>query len=154
MKTSIPALLNGSSVSNSEIPSVILTVSGMKCAGCVSAVEQTLGKQTGVLTASVNLVTEKATVTYQPQSISPEQLAIALTTKGFSSQVESSVSAAAEPESNAEAIQRLKQIGLASALVILSSIGSIGDWPPSHFWVQDVPWRSMGGRVGGAIVPV
>jgi P-type Cu2+ transporter len=142
MKTPIPAFLNGPSVSNSEIPSVILTVSGMKCAGCVSAVEQTLGKQTGVLTASVNLVTEKATVTYQPQSISPDQLAIALTTEGFPAQVESSV--AVEPEPKAEAIQRLKQIGIASGLVILSSIGHLHQFTPIHIPVLGSLWFHWG----------
>lgn len=45
-----------------------LDVRGMKCAGCVKAVESRLSQQPEVQDASVNLVTEKATVTYALQA--------------------------------------------------------------------------------------
>lgn len=41
-----------------------LEIQGMKCAGCVKAVENRLAQQPAVLDASVNLVTEKAAVDY------------------------------------------------------------------------------------------
>jgi Cu2+-exporting ATPase len=107
----------------------ILRVEGMKCAGCVQAVEKALGQQTGVLTASVNLVTEQATVTYQPEDVEPEQLAVTLTDRGFPTQVEHSITLAeepCEPELQGEQIQRrLWQIGLATVLVLLSLVGHL-----------------------------
>ncbi|MEM9451917.1 MAG: heavy metal translocating P-type ATPase [Cyanobacteria bacterium P01_E01_bin.6] len=61
-----PKSLVASSVDESTaLRSVItLTVDGMKCAGCVSAVEGKLMNHPTVLEASVNLVTTKATVTF------------------------------------------------------------------------------------------
>ncbi len=51
-------------MSNSNRPignkSVLLDIEGMKCGGCVHAVEQTLLSQPGVINASVNLITRTA----------------------------------------------------------------------------------------------
>ena len=44
----------------------ILPIRGMTCASCVNHIERALKKLPGVLEASVNLATEKATVTYIP----------------------------------------------------------------------------------------
>ena len=46
---------------------VTYKVSGMTCAACVARVERALRKQTGVSNATVNLATEKTTVTYNPE---------------------------------------------------------------------------------------
>jgi Cu2+-exporting ATPase len=104
----------------------ILLVQGMKCAGCVQAVEKVLGQKTGVVSASVNLVTEKATVIYQPEQTSPNGLAIALTDLGFPTQVDIP-NRLPEPSGDPlEGIQRqLWQIGLATVLVALSLIGHL-----------------------------
>ncbi|MGB8700095.1 MAG: cation transporter, partial [Thermosynechococcaceae cyanobacterium] len=107
-----------------------LSVQGMKCAGCVQAVEQALVQKAGVVSASVNLITGKAAIVYQPQHISPDHLAIALTQLGFPAQVESSVSSdrlaiAPEPESRQAVFARMSQIGLAALLVGLSAIGHL-----------------------------
>lgn len=48
---------------------VILPITGMTCANCVSTVERNLKKLEGVEGTSVNLVTEKATVRYDPARI-------------------------------------------------------------------------------------
>ena len=49
-------------------------VTGMTCANCSSRVERKLAKTEGVLEASVNLATERATVHYLPESVSPAEL--------------------------------------------------------------------------------
>ena len=51
-----------------EVPTetITLPIGGMTCASCTSHVEKALGKVPGVLSASVNLATEKATVTFVP----------------------------------------------------------------------------------------
>jgi Cu+-exporting ATPase len=43
-----------------------LAIKGMRCASCVSAIEQGLKRTPGVISADVNLGTESAEVTYQP----------------------------------------------------------------------------------------
>ncbi|NET08961.1 MAG: copper-translocating P-type ATPase [Symploca sp. SIO2B6] len=63
-------------------------VQGMKCAGCVKAVESRLMQQPDVVAATVNLVTEKAAVDYDPQlsqpvSVLAEHLAQEMATIGF-----------------------------------------------------------------------
>ncbi len=49
-------------------------VTGMTCANCVSRVERKLQKTEGVLAASVNLATKRATVRYLPEVVSLKQL--------------------------------------------------------------------------------
>lgn len=54
-----------------EVPtaSVELPITGMTCANCVATVEKGLKKLTGITEVSVNLATEKATVTYVPGQV-------------------------------------------------------------------------------------
>jgi P-type Cu2+ transporter len=124
----------------------VLRVQGMKCAGCMQSVEKALGQNTGVVSASVNLVTEKAMVLYQTDRVLPNALAIALTDLGFPTQVEDS-----EPiqgglgNSAIEAdLQRLQQIGVAAALVILSAIGHLHPFLPIHLPVLGTLWFHWG----------
>jgi heavy metal translocating P-type ATPase len=49
-------------------------VQGMTCAACVTRVERGLGKLEGVTSASVNLATEHATVTYDPDKTTSQAL--------------------------------------------------------------------------------
>lgn len=71
--------------------SFVFDVSGMKCAGCVRAVEKQLTARDGVLSATVNLVTEVAIVETMPEStLDPHSLAAHLTESGFPSQVRTS----------------------------------------------------------------
>jgi Cu+-exporting ATPase len=46
---------------------VILPITGMTCANCVATVERNLKKETGVESASVNLSSERASVSYDPR---------------------------------------------------------------------------------------
>ncbi len=62
---------------------VVLSISGMHCASCVSNVERALGSLPGVLEASVNLATEKATVDYIPKVTEPSVIAEAVVRAGY-----------------------------------------------------------------------
>ncbi|XQQ05242.1 MAG: cation transporter [Leptolyngbya sp. IPPAS B-1204] len=64
----------------------MLDVGGMKCAGCVKAVENQLLRQQGVLAATVNLVTEAALVECEP-GVDPHSLTQKLTDSGFPSKL-------------------------------------------------------------------
>ena len=48
---------------------------GMTCASCVNSIEKSLKDISGVLTASVALTTGKGRFGYNPDVISPEQIA-------------------------------------------------------------------------------
>jgi P-type Cu+ transporter len=50
----------------SQSKQVILPITGMTCANCVATVERNLKKEKGVVTANVNLSSERATVEYDP----------------------------------------------------------------------------------------
>jgi heavy metal translocating P-type ATPase len=60
-----------------------LGVTGMTCAACVGRVEKALKKVPGVLSANVNLATERASVTYLPASTNLAQLKRAVRESGY-----------------------------------------------------------------------
>ncbi len=65
---------------------IILDVGGMKCAGCVKAVERQLTQHPGVKNACVNLATEVAVVESEAGAVDPDALAKRLTAAGFPTQ--------------------------------------------------------------------
>jgi Cu+-exporting ATPase len=62
---------------------VIIPVGGMTCAACSSRVERTLAKVPGVVSASVNLATEKAVVCYAPEQVRISELKQAIEKAGY-----------------------------------------------------------------------
>lgn len=58
-------------------------ISNMSCASCSRAVEKTAQKQAGVQEASVNLATEKMSLTFDPQVFSEEDMVLAIEKAGF-----------------------------------------------------------------------
>ena len=59
-------------------------VTGMTCANCAANIERTLNKKTeGVVTASVNFATERATVEYIPDVVTIEDMIAAIEKAGF-----------------------------------------------------------------------
>jgi len=119
------------------IKTIALDVTGMKCAGCASAVERQLKGHPGVVSARVNLVTEVAVVECESGAVNPTALAEKLTAKGFPSQPRSAQSgkktdnqdqltlAQRQEEEGKEQFRRLVIAGL---LVALSTIGHISHW--------------------------
>ena len=65
-----------------------LAVSGMTCASCVMRVEKKLTKVPGVTEASVNLATERATVTYNPRQTDPNALVKSVEVAGYGATVQ------------------------------------------------------------------
>ncbi|MDJ1182493.1 heavy metal translocating P-type ATPase [Roseofilum casamattae] len=117
-------------ISPAAIPVKIVTldVSGMKCAGCVQAVERQLLQQVGVQSASVNLITAVAAVEYDPDRASGDDLAAILTRSGFPSQPRSpersiGPSASVQQRYQQELRGNLNQLAIASTLIILSFTG-------------------------------
>ncbi len=75
-------------------------VGGMTCASCSSRVERALKRLPGVLDASVNLATERATVHYVPAMTGPDDFAAAITDIGYEPRP---IQDAAEQEASEEA---------------------------------------------------
>jgi Cu+-exporting ATPase len=58
-------------------------VGGMTCANCSARVERILNKLPGVIQASVNLATERATVRFVPATLGPDEIAGAIQEAGY-----------------------------------------------------------------------
>lgn len=84
-----------------------LQIDGMSCAACVGRVERTLLKQSGVVTASVNLATERAQIKFLPQSNNIARLCAVIEKLGFQAK---SASAVAPSEVQAGRDQLLSQL--------------------------------------------
>ena len=125
---------------NSQPSSLGLAIAGMKCASCVATVEKRLLACKGVKAASVNLLTEKATVVYgnetEPQDLTP-QLIEAIAKAGFSAEfinkrdrVSSQSFAIKNPDKSLGlGLSKLglsKEVGVPALLVILALVGHLG----------------------------
>jgi len=62
---------------------VDIPVGGMTCASCVATIESALRELDGVVSANVNLATERATVEYLPTQVSLSDLKKAITDAGY-----------------------------------------------------------------------
>jgi len=65
------------------IATLEIGVGGMTCANCSNRVERALRKAPGVLDATVNLATERATIRYFPATITPDDMARAIADAGY-----------------------------------------------------------------------
>ena len=66
-----------------ESKKIALQIGGMTCASCSQAIEKTLLKTTGVKKANVNLATEKATISYDPEKIKYKEIKNAIENIGY-----------------------------------------------------------------------
>lgn len=65
------------------INELTLSISGMTCAVCAQTIEEVVGELDGVLSATVNLVTEKLSVRYDPQKVRVAQIKKAVQDAGY-----------------------------------------------------------------------
>ncbi len=117
-------------INDSPLATITLDVSGMKCAGCVKAVERQLTQQTGVISVCVNQATEVATVKYETDIIDPKTLAQKLTDNGFPTQARLGTSEIDASQKQAqrhhqEIQQQIRRVTIATLLIILSGIGHL-----------------------------
>ena len=68
---------------------VIIPIGGMTCAACAKAVERASKKVDGVSEASVNLATEKLTVTFDESKTNLDAISAAITKAGYGASIES-----------------------------------------------------------------
>ena len=132
-----------------ELEPLLLEIEGMKCAGCVSAVERRLLEQPGVRQASVNLLTRTAWVELDPKlaDVAPEQRSLpleqALAAMGYSARPRSSEqqpSTRLERRQHRSWWQLWRQLLVALGLLVLSGMGHFGLVAPTI-------WQAPGGLV-------
>src|SRR4051812_24575233 len=102
---------------------VELPIAGMSCASCANRVERSLNDVDGVV-ATVNYATERATVDYDPATVTPERLVTAVEAVGYSA-------ALPEAGSAASVTRRLVASAALSLPVLLLSMVSpfqFGGW--------------------------
>ncbi|WP_068306457.1 heavy metal translocating P-type ATPase [Pararhodobacter sp. CCB-MM2] len=114
-----------------------LSISGMTCASCVGRVERVLAKLPGVVSASVNLADESATVRHLAVSGLPERMAEAVRKAGYDAQIATETSRedrAAQKEGEQAAL--LRSVLLAAALTLPVFVMEMGGhlYPPFHHW--------------------
>ncbi len=131
------------------VEKTIFSVGGMTCASCVGHVEKALAKVPGVISANVNLASEKATVQYLEGEASMADFKRAVEDAGYSIRAEVGAEGIAEPDAVTAAARReirtLKTklifagtIGLFMLLIAISEFS--GGWMPSFLGNHYLLW--------------
>ena len=125
---------------------VSLPVQGMTCASCVLRVEKSLKKVPGVVNATVNLATERATVEFDPQQTGLQDFARAVESAGYALVTDRRERNGEERESTERETSykdlRAKFIvsAILTAPVMLLSMLSMTTWVP---WLHSMPMDTL-----------
>ena len=126
------------------VEKVTIPISGISCASCVSTIERALNQAPGVLSASVNLATNAATVEFLPPTITLQDLRRAIRDAGYEplEVAEGAHPGEYEKAGREREIRRLKTkliVGIIlTAPVVLGSLPGWFSWVPKFlqsFWV-------------------
>src|SRR3989338_1678369 len=120
------------------------SIKGMHCASCVMVLERSLKKVDGVLQATVNLATEKATVTYDPAKVTDDKLSSAVSNVGYQALINEEIKT--EDAEQKEKQQELKSLRfkvivslVLGALILWGGFPGLMKTAPmilQNFWVQ------------------
>ncbi len=152
-----PAMTNAKVVTNDvikrvkkagyEIPKATLELPllGMTCANCANTIERRLNKVDGVLKASVNFASEKASVTYAPGAVTRAELVAAVRQAGYDvvevaedEEVEDAEAAARKAEIRHQQKRFVVGLIFSTPLFLLSmarDLGLLGAWGDA-IWVN------------------
>lgn len=139
---------------------ITIPVGGMTCAACQSRVQRALGKVDGVQDATVNLMLNNATVTFDPTVVSPQELVEKIRDTGYEAEIPKGEKSSLEAQDENERKQeeefralRLRAIvaGLAGAVAMFFSMplmmytSHVGGAPgndPLMLWQERIftPW--------------
>lgn len=75
--------VNSEHVSGGHIKEQVFEITGMSCASCVARIERALANTEGVLSANLNLATQRAMITYDSTRITPLRLAEKIKDLGY-----------------------------------------------------------------------
>jgi Cu+-exporting ATPase len=100
---------------------VVIPVTGMTCAACQARVQRALGKAPGVTNAAVNLMTESATVSFDPRATTTASLVDTIRATGYGASLPVEADAAGDQEradaTQAEEFRALRSKALASGAI-------------------------------------
>ncbi|MGQ9555330.1 MAG: heavy metal translocating P-type ATPase [Anaerolineae bacterium] len=117
-----------------------LSIEGMTCASCVAHVEKALRAVPGVISAAVNLATERATVTYIPGAASLADLKEAVVGAGYQV-LEAPTEAAEERREDIERAARQREMRDLKRKLIFAAVLSLpiflGSYPMWFPWLPD-----------------
>jgi Cu+-exporting ATPase len=99
-----------------------LSITGMTCASCVNTIETVLSKQGGITEYNVNLATEKARITFDPESITDNQIINAIKGVGYGAKKISSYRMTSEDK---ESLERVKELQLQKLRLLVALILSV-----------------------------
>ncbi len=117
------------------IETLSLPVEGMTCASCVTRVEKTLKKMDGVVNASVNLATEKATIEFDPAVAQVSNMQSAIADVGYTLVVPTKSVVNGANTGDSEKIRLKNELTFSATLTIpimLLSMVSMTDWYMQH----------------------
>lgn len=100
---------------------ITIPVTGMTCAACQARVQRTLAKQPGVRDASVNLMMQSASVSFDPAEVTPDALVEAIRKTGYGAELPSPDRTAFEEQeerdrSREEETRELRRKAIASGI--------------------------------------
>ncbi|NKL23145.1 heavy metal translocating P-type ATPase [Rhizobium leguminosarum] len=124
-----------------RIETLEMLVVGMTCASCVSRVERALKVVPGVVEASVNLATEKATIRFAAGAVSQRTLEDAVRAAGYEPKSESRLeTAAAADRRDVEMRSLALRFGVSAVLTVPLFLIEMGSHviPGVHGFVMDV----------------
>ena len=120
------------------------SIKGMHCASCVTMLERALKQVDGVSQANVNLATEKATVSYDPQKVTDKHLESAVANVGYQAMISEELKS--EDEEQKEKQKELKDLRvkvivslMLGGLILWGSFPGLMKTAPmflQNFWVQ------------------
>ncbi|MDP2668554.1 MAG: heavy metal translocating P-type ATPase [bacterium] len=120
------------------------SIKGMHCASCVMILEESLKKVDGVSQATVNLATEKATVTYDSAKVTDEKLSSAVSNVGYQALISEEVRT--EDEEQKEKQRELRDLRfkvivslVLGGLILWGAFPGLMKTAPmflQNFWVQ------------------
>ena len=108
--------------SSAAVERIQIPVTGMTCAACQSFVQRTLAVEAGVRDATVNLMLHNATVTYDPQIISPSELVEKIRGTGYGAELPAANESILEVQENndAEQLREYRQLRLKAWISVLA----------------------------------
>lgn len=114
-----------------------LIITGMTCAACANRVEKALKKVEGVLSANVNLASERAGITFVPGDSSMERLIAAVEKAGYGAKPAAEISRKTEAEEREKGYRKQRNAFLFGALISIPFlIQMIGDLSGLHTFMM------------------
>ncbi len=134
-----------STSSAGPIHRVTVNVSGMTCASCQAHVQKALSQQPGVVSAHVNLMTEEATVSFDPAVCSPADLVEAVEKAGYGAKLPAQNVSAIDEQSARDRSQHDEFVDLRRKAMVSLLIGIVA-------MIVSMPLMTVGSHHGSAPV--